>query len=134
MELTLVDAKAFLTSLGIALPDVFLQLIVDQINSIDACLAEAGYDLSTAGLIKYYALALLGIMQPNQYVTQQRAPSGASRSFSFGTLDEGYKKYIRLLQSLDANGCTAGIIPENPNALGAALFVGMGDWPDEECI
>lgn len=124
MELTLADAKTFLASLGITLPDVFLQLIVDQINSIDPCLDGAGYDPGTVGLIKYYALALLGILQPNRQVTSQRAPSGASQSFAFGTLAEGYKKYINLLHGLDKSGCTAGIIPDDPNAANCALFIG----------
>lgn len=127
MELTLDDAKVFLTSLGITLPDAFLQLIVDQINSIDDCLAEAGYPAGTIGLIKYYTLALLGMMQPSVRVTQQRAPSGASRSFQFGTIEEGYKNYRRLLLNIDPHGCAAGIIPEDPSAANAALFIGMGE-------
>ena len=122
--MSLEDAKTLLAALGITLPDALLQLIVDQINSIDQCLNDAGYDPGTIGLIKYYALALLGIMQPNRQVTQQRAPSGASQSFAFGTLAEGYKKYYNLLIGLDKTGCTAGIIPDDPNAANCALFIG----------
>lgn len=133
MELTLEDAKVFLTSLGITLPDVFLQLIVDQINSIDPCLTEAGYLPNTIGLIKYYALALLGMMQPSVKVTQQRAPSGASRSFQFGTIEEGYKNYSRLLLNIDPNGCSTGIIPEDPNAANCAMFIGMGERNVYDC-
>ncbi|MNJ16348.1 hypothetical protein D3C77_106090 [compost metagenome] len=124
MDLTLEDAKVFLASLGIVLPDAFLQLIVDQINSVNQCLTDAGYSPGTIALIKYYSLALIGIMQPNRQVTQQRAPSGASQSFAFGTLEEGYKKYFNLLSGLDTAGCMGAIIPDDPNAANCALFIG----------
>lgn len=128
--LTIEDARTFLASLGITLPDVFLQLLVDQVNSINQCLIDAGYPPSTAGLIQYYLLAMLGIMQPNRQVTQQRAPSGASQSYAFGTLSEGYKKYLRLLENLDTSGCTSSLIPEDPDAANCALFIGKAPLRD----
>lgn len=128
--LTLEDARTFLASLGITLPDVFLQLLVDQVNSVYQCLVDAGYPPSTIGLIQYYLLALLGIMQPNRQVTSERAPSGAARSYAFGTLSEGYKKYLYLLQGLDTSGCTVAVIPEDPNAANCALFIGVAPIGD----
>lgn len=122
--LTLEDARTFLASLGITLPDAFLQLLVDQVNSVYQCMLDAGYPASTIGLIQYYLLALLGIMQPNRQVTSERAPSGAARSYAFGTLTEGYRKYLNLLLGLDTSGCTSAIIPEDPNAANCALFIG----------
>lgn len=123
MELTLADARTFLASLGVTVPDPLLQLLVNQINAADMCL-NANYDAGTAGLIKYYILALLGIMQPNRMVTQQRAPNGASRSFAFGTLAQGYKQYLGLLRSLDKYGCMTGLIPDDPDAANCAFFIG----------
>lgn len=128
--LTLEDARVFLASLGITLPDVFLQLLVDQVNSVYQCLVDAGYPPSTIGLIQYYLLALFGIMQPNRVVTQQRAPSGASQSYAFGSLSEGYNKYTRLLLNLDTSGCTASVIPEDPEAANCALFIGKAPLRD----
>lgn len=128
MELTLAQAKEFLTSLGLWVPpDALLQLIVDQINSIDECLAAAGYPPSTIGLIKYYLLALIGIVQTNRYVTSERAPSGASRSYAFGTLSQGYNQYLNLLHMYDKSGCTDGLIPEDPEGANCALFVGSSN-------
>ena len=125
MELTLADAKVFLASLGIEdIPDFFLQLLVDQINSSYECLFAQGYSAGTISLINLYALALLGIMQPNRQVTQQRASSGASQSYAFGTLSEGYNKYSALLRGLDKTGCMDGIVPEDPNGVTCGMMVG----------
>lgn len=125
MELTLADAKVFLASLGIEdIPDFFLQLLVDQINSSRECLEAQGYPAGTISLINLYALALLGIMQPNRQITQQRAPSGAAQSYAFGTLAEGYSKYLNLLRTLDKTGCLDGIIPEDPNGATCGMMVG----------
>ena len=127
MELTLADAKVFLASLGIEdIPDFFLQLLVDQINSSRECLEAQGYPAGTISLINLYVLALLGIMQPNRQITQQRAPSGAAQSYAFGSLAEGYSKYLNLLRTLDKTGCMDGIIPEDPNGVTCGMMVGRG--------
>lgn len=127
MELTLADAKVFLASLGIEdIPDFFLQLLVDQINASYECLEAQSYPAGTISLINLYALALLGIMQPNRQVTQQRASSGAAQSYAFGTLAEGYSKYLNLLRTLDKTGCMDGLIPEDPNGVTCGMMVGRG--------
>ena len=125
MELTLEQAKQFLASLGIEdIPDFFLQLLVDQINASYECLQAQGYPAGTISLINLYTLALLGIMQPNRQVTQQRAPSGAAQSYAFGTLSDGYNKYSALLRGLDKTGCLDGVIPEDPNGVTCGMMVG----------
>lgn len=125
MELTLEDARTFLDSLGITIVDPLLQLIVNKINAIDACMNGAGYSQDDAGLIKYYLLALLGINQTTRTVTSRRAPSGAAQSFAFGTPSQGYRQYLGLLQLLDHSGCTDSLIPPDPDAKNCALFVAM---------
>lgn len=123
MELTLADARTFLNSLGITIVDPLLQLIVNKINAIDECLEANGYSPDDAGLIKYYLLALLGINQTTRNVTSQRAPSGAARSFAFGTPSQGYRQYLGLLRTLDLSGCTDALIPADPEATNCAMFV-----------
>lgn len=124
MELTLAAAKEWLASLGLSIPDPVLQLLVDQINAADACLTVNGVPAGTALLMKYYILALLGVTQGNRYITQQRAPSGASQSYAFGTLAEGYSKYANLLRGMDKFGCFDDLIPEDPNGANCAFFIG----------
>lgn len=123
MDLTLADARTFLASLGITIVDPLLQLIVNKINALDECFEANGYSPDDIGLIKYYLLALLGINQTTRNVTSQRAPSGAARSFAFGTPSQGHQQYLGLLQTLDLTGCTDSLIPIDPEATNCALFV-----------
>lgn len=122
--LTVDQAREYLNSQGLTLPDFVLQLLVGQANSIDACLEGAGYDESTAALIKLYLLSLLAVVQGGRVVTSQRAPSGAARSFQFGTVTERYQGWLGLLRGLDLSNCTAALIPPEPGKARAALFVG----------
>ncbi|WP_425134594.1 DUF7370 family protein, partial [Enterobacter hormaechei] len=57
---TLEQAKEYLESQGITIPDFVLQALVDQANSIQECL-DAHYPKSTALLIQLYLLALMGL-------------------------------------------------------------------------
>lgn len=130
MELTLAAAKEWLASLGLSIPDPVLQLLVDQINAVDDCVTANGVPVGTALLMKYYILALLGVTQGNKYITQQRAPSGASQSYAFGTLAQGYKQYYGLLGGLDKFGCFDDLIPDDPTAANCVFFIGK---PNDGC-
>lgn len=127
MELTLEAARTWLASLGLSIPDPVLQLLVDQINAADECLTANGVPAGTALLMKYYILALLGVVQGNKYITSERAPSGAARSYAFGTLSDGYKQYYGLLNGLDKYGCFDDLIPDDPTATNCAFFIGTPD-------
>ena len=126
MELTIEQAREYLASVGIAIPDFMLQLLVDKANSIDACLIANGYSNADALLIKLYALGLMAAVQGDAYITSQRAPNGAARSFRYNTLTEKYDATLSLLNSLDKYGCASSLIPEKPCKFSAALFVGRG--------
>jgi hypothetical protein len=81
---TLEQAKEYLESQGITIPDFVLQALVDQANSIQECL-DAHYPASTALLIQLYLLALMGLGQGDKYISARRrrvvrrARSGTSR-------------------------------------------------------
>lgn len=126
MEITVEQAREYLASIGITLPDFMLTLLVAQVNGIDACLTGAGYDNATAQLIKLYAIGLMGVTQGDRYVTQQRAPSGASQSFRFGTLAERYSAGLSLLRRLDTAGCADSLVPADPTGGGAFFGVSTG--------
>lgn len=121
--ITVEQAKQYLASVGIAVPDFLLELWVGQVNSIEPCLVGAGYDEATATLIQLYALGLIGTTAGDRYVTSQRAPSGAGQSFRYGTLAERYSAGLSLLQRLDTAGCAAGLIPAYPS--GPRVFFGV---------
>lgn len=126
MELTVDQAREYLASVGITLPDFMLTILVAQANSIDPCLIGAGYPDGTALLIKLYLLGLFGIAQGDRYVTSQTAPSGASQSYRYGTLTDRYKSTLSLLTGLDTSNCAGALVPADPTALNAGLWVSTG--------
>lgn len=121
--LMLAQAQEILAALGIKLPDLVVQALVDQVNSVYACLQAQGYPDSTITLILTYLLSLLGVVSAYKYVSSERAPSGAARSYKFGTLAEGYAQFVGLIELWDKSGCTADLIPDDPAGGNGGLWV-----------
>lgn len=112
--ITLEQAKQQLVSMGVDnIPDFMLQLLVDQVNSIQECL-DANYPAGTALMIQVYLLSLMGLAQGHKYISSQTAPSGASRSFRWANLSDTWRGTLSLLRGLDKHGCADGLIPADP--------------------
>lgn len=92
---TIEQAKEYLDSVGITLPDFILQALVDQANSIQDCL-DSHYPASTALLIQLYLIGLMGLAQGDKYISSQTAPSGASRSFRYHSFADRWKGSLSL--------------------------------------
>ncbi|MDR4898497.1 hypothetical protein RF656_17385 [Yersinia kristensenii] len=123
---TLEQAKQYLETVGITLPDFILQALIEQVNSIQECLDEH-YPASTALLIQLYLLGLMGLGQGDKYISSQTAPSGASRSFRYQSFADRWNGSLSLLRSLDKHGCATAITPPNPNnAAFAGIWIGKG--------
>ncbi|CFB70210.1 hypothetical protein N4219_09750 [Yersinia enterocolitica] len=123
---TLEQAKQYLETVGITLPDFILQALIEQVNSIQECLDEH-YPASTALLIQLYLLGLMGLGQGDKYISSQTAPSGASRSFRYQSFTDRWNGSLSLLRGLDKHGCAAAITPPNPNnAAFAGIWIGKG--------
>lgn len=120
------QAKEYLESQGITLPDFILAALVEQANSIQACL-DANYTPATALLIQMYLLGLMALGQGDKYISSQSAPSGASRSFRYGSFADRWKGSLGLLRGLDKYGCATGMIPPDPNQKAfAGIWIGKG--------
>lgn len=120
------QAKEYLVSQGITLPDFILAALVEQANSIQECL-DANYPAATALLIQMYLLGLMGLGQGDRYISSQSAPSGASRSFRYGSFADRWKGSLGLLRGLDKNGCATALIPADPTQQAfAGLWVAKG--------
>ncbi|WP_145522529.1 DUF7370 family protein [Yersinia bercovieri] len=123
---TLEQAKQYLETVGITLPDFILQALIEQVNSIQECLDEH-YPASTALLIQLYLLGLMGLGQGDKYISSQTAQSGASRSFRYQSFTDRWNGSLSLLRGLDKHGCAAAITPPNPNnAAFAGIWIGKG--------
>lgn len=124
--ITTEQAKEYLESVGITLPDFILQALVEQANSIQECL-DAQYPPATALLIQSYLLGLMALGQGDKYISSQTAPNGASRSFRYQSFADRWKASLGLLMGLDKNGCATGLIPPDPTKTAfAGIWIGRG--------
>lgn len=121
--MTTTEAATYLDQLGLSLPEPILAALVAKVESIDTCLGQ--YSDSDAALIRYYLIGLLAISSGGRRVQSQSAPSGASQSYSYGTLSEQMRQLKAALSLLDTEGCTAGLIPAEPGPQ-AAMYVVSG--------
>lgn len=124
--ITTAQAKEYLSSVGITLPDFILDALIEQVNSIQECL-DANYPPATALLIQMYLLGLMGLGQGDRYISSQSAPSGASRSFRYGSFADRWAGSLSLLRGLDKHGCATALIPPDPtNQAFAGIWIGKG--------
>lgn len=123
---TIEQAKEYLASVGITLPDFILAALVEQVNSIQDCL-DSNYSPATALLIQMYLLGLMALGQGDKYISSQTAPSGASRSFRYQSFDNRWNGSLSLLRGLDTAGCATALIPPDPtNKSFAGIWIGKG--------
>lgn len=121
------QAKEYLKSVGITLPDFILEALVEQANSIQECL-DAHYSPATALLIQSYLLGMMALGQGDKYVSSHTAPSGASESFRFQSFSDRWKGSLNQLRGLDKYGCANSLIPADPTATPAfaGIWIGKG--------
>ncbi|ADU69433.1 hypothetical protein [Pantoea sp. At-9b] len=106
-QITLSDVKPLMAELGFTVPDVVLQLLIDQVNATSSCMDGAGYSESLQKLMLIYAAARLAALSGARKIASQSAPSGASRSFTYDSAGTDYL-YKQLL-AWDTNGCLGGL-------------------------
>ena len=124
--ITTEQAKEYLDTVGINLPDFLLAALVEQANSINDCLS-ANYTPAVALLIQCYLLGLMALGQGDRYISSQTAPSGASRSFRYMNFADRWRGLAGLLRGLDTHGCTDDLIPDDPTITAhAGLWVVRG--------
>lgn len=120
--ITAADVQAFLGELGYAIPDSLLTPILCVVNKIIPCLDGAGYDDCTSQLILMYAAALMATSSGARRIKSQSAPSGASRSFDYGT--DSITWLRDSLAKLDTSGCTSDLPISAGSGVGLFLVVG----------
>lgn len=123
--MTTTDAAAYLSQLGLSLPEPILAALVAKVESVNACMDANGYSASDQELIRYYLLGLLAISSAGRRVSSQSAPSGASQSYNYADAQIEMRKLKAALALIDTNGCTADLIPSEPGPQ-AAMYVVTG--------
>lgn len=112
--LTIEQAKEYLQTIGVTLPDFLLSALMSQMQDIQACLDANGVGQGTQTLIYTYLLALLALAQGDKYISSQSAPSGASQSFRYMSLADRWKSINALLRGVDKFGCAGPLVPADP--------------------
>lgn len=124
--ITTEQAKEYLESVGITLPDFILQALLEQAGNIQECL-DAHYPPATALLIQSYLLGLMALGQGDKYISSQTGPNGASRSFRYLSFADRWKASLGLLRGLDKYGCATSLIPPDPtNTAFAGIWIARG--------
>ncbi|MFB5004424.1 hypothetical protein ACE3LU_24075 [Enterobacter hormaechei subsp. steigerwaltii] len=124
--ITTVQAKEYLESVGITLPDFILQALLEQAGSIQECL-DAHYPPATALLIQSYLLGLMALGQGDKYISSQTGPNGASRSFRYQSFPDRWKGALALLRVTDKHGCANDLIPPDPTTTAfAGIWIARG--------
>jgi hypothetical protein len=127
MSVTLEEVKEYLATQQIELPDSMLARMIARIAKYEQCFADHGYDSNDIYFIYCYLLALLALFGADGRVRSQGAPSGASRSFFFGSTAERWKQLSSLLAALDPEGCVSSLVPPDPDKkANCALFISPG--------
>lgn len=121
--MTEADAREYLAELGLSVPNIMLSALIARVSSVDDCISK--YPEESQTLIRYYLVGLLAITSGGRRIKSQGAPSGASQSYSYGTLVEQQRQLVNGLRLVDPDGCTSGLIPAEPGAQ-AMLYVAKG--------
>ncbi len=125
--ITVEQAREYLEGIGVTLPDFVLEVLVEQANSIEECLA-LHYSAAVARMIQVYLVALMGMAQGDKYVSSESAPSGASRSYRYKNAGDAWRGTLGLLRQWDPHGCATGLVPPDPTVTArAAIFSVRGN-------
>lgn len=114
----------YLAQLGLTLPAMIVELLVEQVNPLEQCLIGSGLTPAAIQLALLQAAALLAIGTGARRVTSHSAPSGASQSFGYGTLAEQTTMLRNSIKALGAWDCLGPLMPATGG--NAGLFVGLG--------
>lgn len=98
--------------MGFEAPDFAVAAALSVVDSIDKCLDEAGYTEAVITLIKVYSVILILSAADVRKIASEHAPSGASVSYQY--FSDGRKTLLKMLSSLDTNGCTNSLPIERP--------------------
>lgn len=122
---TIVQVREYLSSIGITIPDFMIEIMISQLSEVSPCI-EANYGTGTATLIYLYLIGLMSSVQGDKYISSQTAPSGASQSFRYRSMQDAYRGQLALLRNLDKHGCTNSLVPTDPSAVSGGIWVGKG--------
>lgn len=128
MAVTLEEVREYLDSQQINMVDRMVTAIIAKVQAKEPCMTGAGYSDDDVYLLTCYLAALMALSSSSDgRIRSQSAPSGASRSFHYGSTGERWTALSDAVKSLDPAGCVIDLIPKNPDKKArCALFISPG--------
>ena len=120
------QAVEFLSGQGIEMPDFILDALFEMVDGVFDCLTSNGAAEGVKALIVLNLLGMLALGMSDNRVNSQRAPNGAAQSFKLESVGQRFKAMRGIIRMLDKWGCTDGMIPPNPDAKSAGLWISPG--------
>lgn len=120
------EVLEYLESQQIEIPESLVRRLIRRVESKQDCFDKNGYTEDDVYFITIYLVAMLALFSADGRIKSQSAPSGASRSFDFGTLGERWKALSSAIRLADPKGCVLDLTPANPDAKNCALFISPG--------
>lgn len=127
--ITFEDLRKELKNQQLNISDFLILAIMEMVEPIEACMESHGYSDAKKLMIVLYLCQLHALMSSDARITSQTAPSGASRSMKVLTVGERFKMLKNQIELMDPFGCSSGLIPANPDASPAGLWVSPGTQP-----
>lgn len=112
----------------LTMTDRMLRSIMAKVEALQPCFDRHGYSEDDVFLITVYICSLIATVNGSDgRIKSQSAPSGASRSFEFGSMSDRWNSLVNLLKGVDPYGCTVKLVPRDPSKKArCALFVSPG--------
>lgn len=116
MAVTIEEVREYLDTQQLTMVDRMIQATINKVASKQPCMDGAGYTDDDVYLLTCYLVGLMALTTSGDgRIRSQSAPSGASRSFHFGSVGERWKALSEAVKSLDPAGCVIDLIPKNPD-------------------
>jgi ABC-type phosphate/phosphonate transport system substrate-binding protein len=106
-------------SLGITVPAFIVSAACERVEGAEAAMLDAGYDDAKQALLQSMAVAIICAAGSPRRLSNQGAPSGASRGFKYA--DGDLTALRRSLADLDTAGTVSTLVGSDPTA--ASLFM-----------
>ena len=106
-------------TLGMSVPSFVLAAAVEKVEAVEPDMIDAGYADADITLMQAMAVAIVSASGAPRQLKDQRAPSGASRSFD--NQKGALSALRRALEALDTAGVLTDIVGPDPAA--ANLFL-----------
>lgn len=108
-------------TLGITVPGFVLSAAIEEVEAVEQAMVDAAYSDSVMIRVQAMAVALIAAAGAPRRLSNQGAPSGASRAFKYA--DKDMTALRAALAALDTAGTVSALIGPDPSSPSLLLVV-----------